>query len=359
MSRFHPLTIADVRQETDDCVSLAFAVPPALAADYVYQPGQHLTLRAWIEGGEVRRSYSISSGLDDGELRVAVKQVPGGRFSTHANERLKVGDVLDVMTPSGRFVCEPAAAKDGRTILCFAAGSGITPVISVIRSVLSREPHSRVLLFYGNRTVASIIFREDLEDIKNQYLDRFSLFHLLSRESQDIALLDGRITAATIATAEGKLFAASKADAAFICGPATMIETVTRALERHGMPAARIHHELFLAPDEDQGGAAAKTTRPARSGHANVTIIRDGVRRSFPVPFDGTAILDAGIAAGVDLPFSCKGGVCSTCRCKASGGDVEMAQNYSLEDWELSAGYVLACQSRPISDQVTLDFDAS
>lgn len=351
---FHTLEIDDVRRETPDCVSVAFRVPAALADAYRFVPGQYLVLKATLGGQELRRSYSICAAPQDGELRVAIKRVAGGAFSSFANERLRPGDRIEVGTPEGRFglVPDPAARRD---IVLIAAGSGITPVISIARAALEFEPASRVVLVYANRTIDSIVFREALEDLKNRHMTRLSLVHVLSRERQDTALLDGRIDAAKIEALAKALFDPAAVFGFYLCGPFAMVETVKAALGRLGVPAARIHSELFLAPDVPVQAAAAASA--PHGANARVTIVRDGIRQVVEVPFDGPSILDAGIAAGLELPFSCKGGVCSTCRCLKRAGDVAMAANYSLEAWELEKGFVLACQSRPTSAEVVLDFD--
>lgn len=352
---FHTLEIADVRRETADCVSLAFRVPPELAAAYRFAAGQYLTLKTDIDGTEARRSYSICAAPCENELRVAVKRVEGGIFSTFATTKLKPGDRIEVGTPEGRF--GPAIeASAARTLVLVAAGSGITPVISIAKAVLEGEPGSKVVLVYANRTIDSIIFREEIEDLKNRHMTRLSLVHVLSRERQDTALLDGRIDAAKIEALAKALFDPAAAAGFYLCGPFAMVETVKAALHGLGVPPARIHAELFLAPDAATR-PAAKPVSERRAGAARVTVVRDGIRQIFEVPFDGPSILDAGAAAGIDLPFSCKGGVCSTCRCLKRAGDVEMAANYSLEPWELEKGFVLACQSRPTSAEVVLDFD--
>jgi len=358
VSRFHALTLSDVRRETPDAVSLAFNVPPELAADFVWQPGQYLTLRAMLDGEDVRRSYSICAGPEDGELRVAVKHVEGGRFSGHANSGLRAGEVLEVMPPVGRFTLAPAAGP--RLVLCFAAGSGITPIISIIRDLLAREPETRVMLFYGNRTIGSILFREALEDLKNRYLSRLSITHVLSREKQDVALLNGRLDAEKIRAFTGRLFDPAIVDDVLVCGPAAMVADVEAVLTQAGVEKGRIRHELFLAPDAPAPGSrpVASAAAPARSGNARVTVILDGIRTDIAVPFEGgISVIEAAEKQGVDLPYSCKGGVCSTCRCMTRAGEVEMMLNYSLEPWETEAGYVLACQTRPLSDDIILDFD--
>ena len=350
--RFHSLTIRDLGRETADAVSLAFAVPEHLHADYVFSPGQYLTLRASIDGEDVRRSYSICSGLDDNELRVAIKRVEGGAFSTWANEHLQIGDTLDVMTPDGRFgvPIEPASS---RALVAFAAGSGITPILSIAKTVLQREA-GRFFLFYGNRTTAGIMFREQLEDLKDRYLSRLAVFHVLSREQQDLPVLNGHLDAEKIRVVLRSLVPLPSVDQAFVCGPQPMIEGLEKALADLGMPRDRIHVERFTP---GVGGrhppkAVAADAKPK----AIATIISEGARFDIPIA-EGEAIIDAAIRAGRSLPYSCKGGMCCTCRAKLVEGRVEMAVNYSLEPWETDAGYVLTCQSHPVTEHVVIDYD--
>jgi len=351
MARFHSLEVAEVARETADAVSLRFHLPAELAEEYRFQPGQHLTLRHMHEGEEIRRSYSL---CDTGCLRVAVKKVAGGRFSNFANESLKAGDRIDVMTPMGGFHATPAPAP--RLHLAFAAGSGITPIIGIARWVLANEPESRFILVYGNRTVDSILFHEALEDLKNAHMARFAVHHVLSREEQDVPLLSGHVDAAKVEAMAGRLFPLPRVDAAWLCGPAGMIGTVGDTLARLGLPAERIHAEHFTA--EGAAPLTAPAAAPqARAGEARVSVILDGVKSGFSLPFDGTKILDAGIAQGLNLPYSCKGGVCCTCRAKVLEGEVEMAVNYALAPAEVAAGYVLTCQCRPLTDRVVLDYD--
>ena len=356
--RFHSLKVADVRRETDDTVSIAFEVPAMVAEEYAFKQGQYLTLRTQIGGEEVRRSYSICSGLDEGELRVAIKKVEDGLFSTYANENLKPGSQLDVMTPNGRFTSE-LDPEANRTYVLFAAGSGITPVVSIAKTLLTREPKSKVLLFYGNRSVASIIFREALEDLKNRYLGRFGLYHILSRETQEAELFNGRLDRDKVKLFCRSLINPAAVDAFFVCGPDTMIADVTGALEEIGVPEKKVHRELFnthpdgvVKPKPLQHGR-----REAKGERAQITVILDGVSHDFDLGFDGTSILDAATAKGLDLPFSCKGGVCCTCRAKLQEGKVDMAVNYALEPEEVAQGFVLTCQSRPLTDRVVLDYD--
>jgi ring-1,2-phenylacetyl-CoA epoxidase subunit PaaE len=355
MSPFHALTVADIRQETPDSVSIAFAIPEPLRDEFQFTPGQFLTVRATLEGEECRRSYSICSGAGEPEMRIAVKKTPGGRFSTFANELLRPGAELEVMPPEGRFIAE---ANYGRHLAFFAAGSGITPVLSIIRSALAANPQSRVTLFYGNRTTTSIMFREALDDLKDRYLDRLSVFHVLSRESQDIDLLNGRIDGEKIALLARTILRPNEVDAYFLCGPYGLIEEGRAALLAAGVDPSRIKVELFSAegmprPAPIVVGAAASPASAAR-----VDCVLDGVTYHLDVRAD-QHVVDAAHEQGVELPYSCKGGMCCTCRCKVAAGEVVMDVNYSLEAWEIEAGFVLACQSRPIGERVKLDFDAA
>jgi len=350
---FHRLKIADVRRETPEAVSIAFAVPRELAEAYRFHPGQHVTLKTNVDGAEVRRSYSICTAPDDGELRVAVKKVEGGVFSTLANGAIKRGDEIEVMTPQGRFgvALDPAAA---RTYVAIAAGSGITPIMSILRTVLMHEPRSRVVLIYGNRTTQSIIFREALEDVKDRFLSRFTVHHVLSREKQEIALLDGRIDGGKL-DALLRTLPEGAVDHAFVCGPGGLIEDGKAALVRAGVPAERVHVEYFSADGTPVTARASVQVAPDAQ-EATATITLNGARHDVPV-HAGETIVDAGLRAGLEMPYSCRGGMCCTCRAKVTAGEVRMDTNYSLEPWELEAGYVLTCQSHPVTPKVVLDFD--
>src|SRR5579863_911501 len=351
-ARFHSLTISDLRRETEDAVSLAFGVWDELRDEYTYTPGQYLTLRATIDGEDVRRSYSICSGLDDCELRVAIKRVEGGAFSAWANEQLRVGDALDVMTPDGRFGV-PIEPGSSRTLVAFAAGSGITPILSIAKTVLKRET-GRFFLFYGNRTTAGIMFREQLEDLKDRYLSRFAVFHVLSREQQDLVVLNGHLDAEKVGLVMRSIVPVTSVDQAFVCGPQPMIEGLEKALADLGMARERVHVERFT-PGVG-GRPRAIVVPPSAQPKAIATVISEGARFDIPVA-EGEAIIDAAIRAGRNLPYSCKGGMCCTCRAKLIEGRVEMTVNYSLEPWETDAGYVLTCQSHPATERVVIDYD--
>ena len=354
MTHFHWLTIADRREETPDSLSLALVVAEASREDFAFEPGQYLTLRAMIGGEECRRSYSICSGLDENELRIAVRKVEGGRFSRFVNEALRPGARIEVAPPEGRFTAEIGAS---RHYAFFAAGAGITPVMSIVRSMLAANAEARATLFYGNRTTASIMFRESLEELKDRHLGRFSLFHVLSRESQDIDILNGRLDGARIAHLAKTVVPPQEVDGYFLCGPFGMIEEGRAALLAAGVDPSRIKAELFTTDD-----APAPAPRPApvhapHEGEIHVDCILEGRTRRIEVE-PGRLIIEAAHEQGFEIPHSCKGGMCCTCRCKLLEGEVAMDVNYSLEPWELQAGYVLACQSRPLTAKVTLDFDA-
>jgi len=358
MLKFHALQVAEVHRETDEAVRVAFCVPESLADAYRFSHGQHLNLRARVGAEELRRSYSICSAPGEGELAIVVKRIAEGRFSAWANDALRAGDRIDVMTPTGHFntALDPA---NGKTYAAFAAGVGITPIISMIKATLAAEPRSRFILFYGNRNVASIIFRETIEDLKNRYMERFSRHHVLSRETQDAAIYNGRIDGER-ARALFRAFCPGGADECYVCGPASMIDEVTAALRDEGMADGHVHFERFTTAAVRKAApapAAEPAPRAAGNGQAAVTVVMDGRRTEIAVDPDGPGIVDAALAQGVELPFSCKSGVCSTCRAKVVEGEVRMDANYALEPWELEAGYVLACQSHPLSARVTLDYD--
>ncbi|MEM9012617.1 MAG: 1,2-phenylacetyl-CoA epoxidase subunit PaaE [Pseudomonadota bacterium] len=355
-TQFQTLTVRAVERLTRDAVMLSFDVPEGLADAFAFEPGQYLTLRATIDGEDVRRSYSICAAAGDG-LRVGVKEVAGGRFSTYANRALSAGDAVEVMPPMGRF----KATVGGRhSYLCIAAGSGITPILSIAESVLTAEPESSVTLVYGNRDTGSIMFREALEALKDRFLSRFTLIHILSREAQDVELLHGRIDGARLTRlARAGAIDPAGADAVFLCGPGDMIDGAEEALTALGTAPEKIHYERFTPAD---GGApraprSAAAEQAAEAG-ARVEVILDGGRRSFPLNGAKT-VLDAAHDAGLEIPYSCAGGMCCTCRCKVLEGEAEMDVNYSLQPWEVEAGFVLACQSRPTTEKLVLDFDAA
>ena len=355
MSKFHPLTVAHVARETRDAVALRFTVPPSLERAFRFIQGQHLTLRADIEGEDMRRSYSICSAVQDGDLRIAVKKAPGGVFSTWVNENVKPGQVIEVMPPMGHFNV-PLDPANRKHYLGFAAGSGITPLISIIKTTLASEPQSRFTLFYGNRSSAAVIFKEELSDLKDSYLERLNLVYVMSREPQDIAILNGRIDEQKAEALLAHWVDLDDVDTAFVCGPDGMMQAVSKALQARGFPKSRIKIELFAAsiPKHEH-----KLPAQPAPGHAEceVTVIIDGATRQFTVEKGKENIIDAAAKQGIELPYSCKGGVCSTCRAKLVEGEVDMDVNFALEDYEVARGFILCCQSYPVTDKVVVDYD--
>jgi len=361
---FHPLTIKEIRSETPDCVSISFDVPPGLESVFRFSQGQNLTVKTKIGNEEVRRSYSICTAPHENDLRVAVKRVESGLFSSYAHQ-LNAGDVLDVLPPTGRFYTH-LDPKNKKNYLAFAAGSGITPVISIIKTTLATEPKSNFTLVYGNRNRSSIIFLEELEGLKNKYLERFNLIHVLSRERVDSNLNFGRINAEKLAQLH-KVVDYSTMDEVFICGPEEMIFTTKEFLEASGVDKKKIHFELFTVPGEDsrkvgsrsRSGMTRESGAPSTSSgpKSKITLKLDGRSFDFELPFDGDTILDGALKLGADLPFACKGGVCSTCRAKLIEGEVEMEMNWALEPEEVEQGFILTCQSHPKTEKVVVDYD--
>jgi ring-1,2-phenylacetyl-CoA epoxidase subunit PaaE len=358
--QFYSLTIRQVRRETPDCVSVAFNVPDELRATFAFAPGQYLTLRTTLEGEEVRRSYSICTAPHENDLRVAIKQVEGGQFSTWANTILRAGDVLDVMPPQGRFggtlkYPDSAAAP---LYVAFAAGSGITPILSVIGAALHDDPKSRFILFYGNRGFDHIIFREALEELKNRYPARLSIHHILSRESLGNELQQGRLDSDRCLGLSRAFFQPLAVSQYFLCGPEEMIFGIKSALEGLEVPASAIKFELFTTANSRKKAATTAPVTKSNAFDAFIKVIQDGATFEFNLQSDGSTLLDAAMRAGADLPFSCKGGVCSTCKAKVLSGEVSMEVNYGLEPDEVAAGYVLTCQAHPKSKEVVVSFDA-
>lgn len=353
--KFHRLRVREVRRETADCVSISFEVPEALREAYAFTPGQHLTLKRDLNGEEVRRSYSICTAPSEGDLRVAVKRIAGGRFSSFANEELQPGDTVDVMTPMGQFFTPPSNGVKGRQVAAFAAGSGITPVMSILKSVLENEPESSFTLFYANRKPDSIIFLEEVEDLKNRYLNRLSVFHVLSRQQSDSPLFSGRIDADKCRSFCRILLDVENTDAFYLCGPAAMVETLRHTLEEQGVDRRKIHVELFAAPGDAPHQEAVVESAPLVE--ARIGITQDGRSFEFPLSSRGETILDAALHAGANLPFACKGGVCCTCKARLTEGEVVMTRNYGLEPEEVEAGFILTCQAHPLTEVVKVDFD--
>ncbi len=355
MTKFYPLRVRELRRETADAVSIAFEVPDELRDTFRFVQGQHLTLRTTLHGEEIRRSYSICTGVHENDLRVAVKRMEGGLFSNWANETIRPGDVLEVMPPQGRFFTQ-LDPSTRRLYVAFAAGSGITPVLSILKTTLAQEPYSRFVLFYGNRGFDHIVFREQLEALKNRYPDQLSVHHVLSRESIGSPLFYGRIDGEKCRQFGRFFFQPTEVDAYFLCGPEEMVFSVKDTLTELGVDAGKIHFELFVTSGAQKKAPAADYIS-RNSFDASITVMQDGAQFDFLLPSDGSTLLDAAMRAGADLPFSCKGGVCSTCKARLLEGEVEMEINYGLEPEEVAAGYVLTCQSHPKTKRVVVTFD--
>ncbi|MCQ4633266.1 phenylacetate-CoA oxygenase/reductase subunit PaaK [Shinella sp. CPCC 100929] len=357
MARFHPLTVTDVRRETRDAVVVTLRPADEDRAVFDFTQGQYLTFRRKFEDEELRRSYSICAGKDEGVLKVGIKRVDGGCFSTWVNENLKPGDTLEAMPPMGAFftALEPETAKH---YLGFAGGSGITPVLSIIKTVLSREPRARFTLVYANRQISSIMFREELEDLKNIYLGRLSVLHVLESEAQDIDLFTGRIDGAKCAALFKNWIDPRSVTTAFICGPEPMMLAIAAALREHGLRDDQIKFELFAS--SQPGRAQRKVEQVNGADHAaacEATVTLDGATRIFKFPKHGQSLLDAALENAMDAPYACKAGVCSTCRAKVLEGEVEMETNHALEDYEVRQGYVLTCQCYPLTDRIVVSYD--
>ena len=357
MARFLDLTVTDVQKTIRDAVVVTLQPVNGAAEAFGFKQGQYLTFRRDFDGEELRRSYSICAGLDDGVLQVGIKRVDGGAFSTWANEELKVGDTLQAMPPMGSFhtALDPSKA---RHYLGFAGGSGITPVLSILRTVLRREPNSTFTLVYANKAVNTIMFREEIEDLKNTFLGRLSVIHVLEADAQEIELFTGLVSEEKCA----QLFASGwvdveNADTAFICGPEPMMLGIASALRKAGMDDSQIKFELFASAQPGRAPKRAVSANAAKAARqTSATITLDGATRSVEMSKD-TTILDAALAGDLDAPFACKAGVCSTCRCRVLEGEVEMVTNHALEDYEVEKGYILSCQSFPVTDRVVVDYD--
>ena len=363
MLRFHSLRVMQVQTQAEDAVALTLEVPPELAGDYRGSAGQHIVLRVPLGGGEVRRTYSLVSAPGERLLRVVIRVHSEGRLSTHLAQHVRPGDRLDVLPPNGSFTPRSGAAGKG-TCVAFAAGCGITPIVAIARSWLEAGPAGRVILFYGNRSMARAMCLEELLALKDRHLDRLALHFVMSREPQEVAIYNGRLDGGHVGQLARSFFTPAEVAECFVCGPGDMIDSVSHALRELGVSADRIRAEHFTvattAPETPAAQAAAVSPVAAEDrepGLAEVTILMDGRRRSFTMRMNGETVLDGAAKAGLDLPFSCRAGVCSTCRTKVVRGEVAMDQNYALEDWELEQGYVLACQSKVRTPVLELDYD--
>lgn len=352
---FHTLKVKEVRKETPDCVSVAFEIPESLKKDFVFEQGQNITIKKNIDNEEIRRSYSICAAPFENELRIAVKRVESGRFSCYANDSLRKNDVLEVLPPTGKFNTK-LNTENKKQYAAFVAGSGITPVISIIKTTLQHEPKSSFTLVYGNRGRSSIIFFEELEALKNRYLNRFSFINILSRERTEAPINSGRINSEKLDEL-GRLINYKNIDEFFICGPEEMIFSVKDYIEKCGIDKRKIHFELFTTPGQKNIKRQKPKTEINSTAKSKITVKLDGRSFDFELGFDDGSILDAALKQGADLPFACKGGVCCTCKAKLLEGEVEMDVNWGLEQEEVEQGYILTCQSHPKTGQVVVDFD--
>jgi ring-1,2-phenylacetyl-CoA epoxidase subunit PaaE len=353
---FHELKIGDVRQDAEDAVIVSFELPANLRATYRFEPGQHLTLRALVEGSDLRRSYSICSGEDEDTIFIGVRRVPGGAFSTWLHEQAKPGLSIAVMPPQGRF-CVRRTAPAGRHYLGIAGGSGITPILSILKSVLARDPGSHFTLIYGNRSQKSTMFKEEIEDLKNRYMTRLVLHHVFSREQMDAPLNSGRLDREKIAEFLGSVVDPGDIDQVYVCGPNDVNDEAEKAVLAAGIAEDRVHIERYGVP-------VARSTREIEEpdagdelGGSRLLIIRDGLSREIEFRKGDKSVLEAAAKAGLDVPFSCKAGVCATCRAKLLEGDVRMSRNFALEKSEIESGFILTCQAHPLTPRVVVSFD--
>ena len=357
MIHFHSLQVKKVQKETEDCVSITFDVPGELADTFRFVQGQNLTIRKTLHGQELRRNYSICTSPFDGTLRVAVKKVEGGAFSTWANEELKPGDYLEVMPPTGKFYT-PLDPEQKKNYVAFTAGSGITPILSVIKTTLLTEPQSTFTLVYGNRTKTSIIFKEELEALKDKFINRFRVYHVLSREKTDVPINNGRIDTEKLNLFFDKVIDINRCDEYFLCGPEEMIFCIKGFLAGKSVPADKIHFELFTVPGQKKSAADTHQAEIKDAGPVSkISVKLDGIMFDFDLPQEGQSILDAALKQGADLPYACKGGVCTTCKAKVLEGEVSMDVNWGLEPDEVANGFVLTCQAHPKTEKVVVDFD--
>ena len=356
MAQFYKLKIKDIYKETEDTSVIDFQVPTELENEFIFRQGQHLTLKADINGEDVRRSYSLCSSPTDKKWKVAVKLIPGGKFSTYINESLKTGDELEVMAPSGNFGV-PVQPEQTKNYLFFAAGSGVTPVLSMIKAHLTAEPNATCKLFYVNKTAKSIIFKEELEQLRNTFFGRLEIYYFLTKERRDIELFNGRFDDDKMQVLTKTFIDIPDTNEVFLCGPEKMVNYVSEYLINAGLPKELVHFELFVTGLSDEDIKRAERLAKQNVEGVEVTIVDGGKEFSFTMTKDYDNILDAALGAGADLPFACKGGVCSTCKCEVKEGAVEMKVNYALSDKEVSQNLVLSCQAVPTTDRVIVDFD--
>lgn len=356
MAKFHQLRVSDITNTTEECVIVSLKVPQSISSDFEYKQGQYLTLKAEINGENVQRSYSLCSSPIEKGLQVGIKQVPFGKFSTYANKTLKVGDTIESLAPNGNFYVD-INTEAQKNYVCFAAGSGITPMLSIIKTHLLSEPHSTFKLFYINQTVSSIILKEELEALKNQHMERFEIFHFLTKQNRSVELFNGRINEEKLDVIFKTICDLDQIDDYFLCGPEAMIFLVKDFLVSKSVDEEKIHFELFTSSGE-KPTLTKEVAEKLKGKVCNVTLIEGGKSMNFEVTMGGDNILDAALNNSADLPYACKGGVCCTCRAKLVEGKVEMAVSYGLEKDEIDNNYILTCQALPLTEKVVVDFDS-
>ena len=352
MAQFHVLTVTAIHKTIKDAVAVTLSPPQG--ADFSFKPGQYLTFRKDFDGEELRRSYSICSGLDDETLQVGIKRVDGGAFSSFANDELRIGDILEAMPPQGRFQTKPTTSP--HHYLAFAGGSGITPILSILKTVLKREPKSRFTLVYANRAINSIMFKDELEDLKNTHMDRLNIIHILENDAEEIELFKGRVDAQKCDDLFAKWINIDHIDTALICGPEPMMLTIREALARHGISKEQIKFELFASGQPGRAAQKPVQENDKTDSLVEATVMLDGIQRQFEMPKDAT-VLEGALAQNIEVPYSCTAGVCSTCMAMVKEGEVEMKVNHALEDYEVERGFVLTCQCLVLSDRIVLDYD--
>ena len=355
MADFHPLKVVDIKRETSEAVSILLRIPEELKSDFKFVPGQYVMFKREINGEEIKRSYSISSSPQEGELRVGVKEVPGGRFSTFANQTLKVGDTLNTLAPRGRFILE-TDPENRKHYVGLCAGSGVTPIISMMKHALETEPNSNFTVFYGNRYASTIIYVDEINALKNRFPDRLAVHFVMSKEDMGAEMFQGRIDEEKIRLYCDKIIDPLEVDHFYMCGPEQIIHAGKKVLEEKGVDLRKVHFELFGTSNPTAGAEVVPEEKKV-SVHSQIKVVLDGDEFEFEMGAGKTTILDAADNAGLDVPFSCKGGVCCTCLARVKSGEVDMEKNYSLSEKEVESGLILTCQAHPKSDSVTVDFD--
>jgi|SRR5690625_806008 len=358
MSRFFKLQVKDIKEETNDCVSLELEVPKELRKQFRYGAGQHIIFRKKYNGEDIRRTYSLCSDPFSREWRVCVKRIPDGKFSNFVHDELKVGDFVEASSPTGKFGTDVQLEPEKqRNFLFFAAGSGITPIISMVKMVLEQEPNAKCQLFYVNRNIQSIVFKEELEQLRNRFMHRFELYHILTRQKREVELLNGRLDAQKLRDLSETLINLQDVDHVFMCGPEAMTFEIRDELVDLGVEKRKIHYELFVTGLSEEDKKRAAAAMESKYDGTQVTVIEGGIETKFVMSDHYDNVLDAALAAGADVPFACKDGMCSTCKCKVEEGEVVMKKNFALEKRDLEQNFVLSCQAVPTTETLRVNYD--